>query len=292
MSDINIETILEKVDQIPTISTLSLKINDIVSDPNSSAHDLADVIQIDIAISSKIMKVVNSAYYGFEKSIESLQHAVAILGFELVKNLTLSVACINTFKEHTKFGFDRNLFWLHSLGVAIASQMFAKDNFRFTPQDFQNFFTAGLMHDLGKVILECYFPEPFSQVLKLAQKKKFSYLEAEQKVMGDYNHQLIGKIVADKWKFPEFLVQTMFHHHNPQDAPEQYRNFVSVIHLANLAVEIAGIGSMGMDVPNPVGQDVLDHMSVTKEEIQKVTIQLLEKKSEIESMIGMLTATS
>ncbi|MCK4906018.1 MAG: HDOD domain-containing protein [Spirochaetes bacterium] len=288
MANINIEVILEKVDQIPTIPALSIKINEIVNDPNSDANALAEVISNDMAIASKILKIVNSAYYGFSEPIHSLQHAITILGFDLVKNLTLGIACVDTFKQHSKYGFDRNLLWIHSLAVATCSKIIANKTKNMNEKKIQNLFIAGLLHDLGKVIIECYFPDQFADILKEAKKKNVSYYEAEQVVMGQFTHEIIGKIVSEKWGFPDFLVEALSAHHNPVNVSDKNKIFVSTIHLADFAAEIAEIGSTGSDIPTPLQDEVFETLGLDEDQLKQITVELFEKKSEIESMMGSL----
>jgi len=292
MSKINIEVILEKVDQIPTIPALSVRINEVINDPNSDAIALAEVISKDIAIASKILKIVNSAYYGFSEPIQSLQHAITILGFDLVKNMTLGIACVDTFKQHSKYGFDRNLLWVHSLAVATCARIIANKTKNMNEKQIQNLFIAALLHDLGKVIIECYFPDQFADILKEAKKKNVSYIEAEQVIMEQYTHELIGKIISEKWGFPDFLIETLSAHHNPAVVSDKNKVFVSTIHLANFAAEIAEIGATGSEIPSPLQDQVFETLGLDEANLKQITVELFEKKSEIESMMGSLDPDS
>lgn len=289
LKEVKIEHILEKVDQIPTIPSLALKIDEVIQKPTSSAQDLAEVISHDMAISSKILRIVNSAYYNFDERIDSLQHAISILGFDLVKNLTLGIASINTFKQHSKFGFDRNQLWLHSLAVAFATQTLAKMYGGINAEKTRQLFTIGILHDIGKVITECYFPDQFTTILKLANKRKQSYCEVESEVMGKYTHQVIGAVVAQRWSLPEVINNCFMYHHVPGVAPEKHKEMAAIVHVANLTAEIVRIGNNGTEFTSPIDENVYDILSITEKDIKDLSIGLFEMKDAIHAMIGQLT---
>jgi putative nucleotidyltransferase with HDIG domain len=207
-------------------------LNKLLRDPDTSIKTVCDTIEKDQAITLKILKLVNSAFYGFKSKISDLRNAVALLGYNAVRNAIVSLSVINSFPKHvTLMDFDITLFWKHSLAVAVTSKNIAQLSKKESPD---NCFVGGLLHDTGKVILAQYFPELFEAVWTTLQKEEVSFYESERKTL-PIDHTKIGAHLAGKWQLPEGLVDAIRWHHEFQ--PElKSANFVRNIYLANFIV--------------------------------------------------------
>ena len=223
---------LDSIKDIPTLPTIVFELNKLLRDPDTSIQTVCDTIEKDQAITLKILKLVNSAFYGFKSKISDLRNAVALLGYNAVRNAIVSLSVINSFpKRVTLMDFDISLFWKHSLAVAVTSKNIAQLSKKESPD---NCFVGGLLHDTGKVIMAQYFPELFEAVWSTLQNEQISFYESEQKAL-PIDHTKIGAHLADKWQLPQGLVDAIRWHHEFQ--PEiKSANFVKNIYLANFIV--------------------------------------------------------
>jgi putative nucleotidyltransferase with HDIG domain len=223
---------LDGIKDIPTLPSIVFELNKLLQDPDTSIQTVCDTIEKDQAITLKILKLVNSAFYGFKSKISDLRNAVALLGYNAVRNAIVSLSVINSFpKRVALMDFDISLFWKHSLAVAVTSKNIAQLSKKESPD---NCFVGGLLHDTGKVIMAQYFPELFEVVWSTLQNDEISFYESEQKAL-PIDHTKIGAHLADKWQLPQGLVDAIRWHHEFQ--PEiKSANFVKNIYLANFIV--------------------------------------------------------
>jgi putative nucleotidyltransferase with HDIG domain len=223
---------LDRIKDIPTLPTIVFELNKLLRDPDTSIKTVCETIEKDQAITLKILKLVNSAFYGFKSKISDLRNAVALLGYNAVRNAIVSLSVINSFpKQVALMDFDVTLFWKHSLAVAVTSKNIAQLSKKEAPD---NCFVGGLLHDTGKVILAQYFPELFEAVWSTLQDEQISFYEAERKTL-PIDHTRVGAHLAGKWQLPEGLVDAIRWHHEFQ--PElKSANFVRNIYLANFIV--------------------------------------------------------
>jgi putative nucleotidyltransferase with HDIG domain len=198
------------------------------------------VIKKDQALTSKVLKIVNSAYYGFYRQIGNIDQAIVILGFNEVKNITIATSLIQTFHWNISQRINREKFWIHSLGCALIARSLCLAKLELNPEDA---FVAGLLHDVGKIILYQYFPENYNTVLRIAQKQRRPLFEVCRDLM-EIDHAEVGGMVAESWKFPPTLVNAIQFHHKPENAaPEDY--YIHLTHLANYFCHNEEIGESG-----------------------------------------------
>jgi len=223
---------LDRIKDIPTLPTIVFELNKHLRDPNTSIKTVCDTIEKDQAIALKILKLVNSAFYGFKSKISDLRNAVVLLGYNAVRNAIVSLSVINSFpKRVSLMDFDISLFWKHSLAVAVTSKNIAMLSKKESPD---NCFVGGLLHDTGKVILAQYFPDFFETVWSTLQDEHLTFYEAEQKKL-PIDHTKIGGHLAGKWQLPQGLVDAIRWHHEFQPESKS-ANFVRNIYLANFIV--------------------------------------------------------
>jgi len=229
------QQILKKIDRIedlPTLPTIVLELNKYLRDPDTSIKTICDTIEKDQSITMKILKLVNSAFYGFKSKISDLRNAVVLLGYNAVRNAIVSLSVINSFPQRINMlDFNVSQFWKHSLAVAVTSKNIAQLSKKESPD---NCFVCGLLHDTGKVILARYFPEFFTTVWTTLQNEPLTFYEIEQKTL-PIDHTKIGAHLAAKWQLPAGLVDAIRWHHDFQPESKS-ANFVRNIYLANIIV--------------------------------------------------------
>ncbi len=223
---------IDRIEDIPTLPTIVFELNKYLQDPDTSIKTVCETIEKDQAIALKILKLVNSAFYGFKNKISDLRNAIVLLGYNSVRNAIVSLSIINTFSKRVALmDFDISQFWKHSLAVAVTSKNIAQLSKKESPD---NCFVGGLLHDTGKVILAQYFPELFEKVWITLQNEHLSFYEAEQKEL-PIDHTKIGAHLASKWQLPVGLVEAIRWHH--EFKPEsKSANFVQNVYLANIIV--------------------------------------------------------
>lgn len=223
---------LDRIKEIPTLPTIVFELNKHLRDPDTSIKTVCDTIEKDQAIALKILKLVNSAFYGFKSKISDLRNAVVLLGYNAVRNAIVSISVINSFPKRVKLmDFDISQFWKHSLAVAVTSKNIAQLSGKESPD---NCFVGGLLHDVGKVILAQYFPDLFETVWSTLQNEHLTFYEAEQKSL-PIDHAKIGAHLAAKWQLPQGLIEAIRWHHDFQPQSKS-ANFVQNIYLANFII--------------------------------------------------------
>ena len=231
-----IAAIVEDVDSLPSLPSIVLKLIEVVNSPDSAADDAAELIEKDPALTSKMIRLANSAFYGIPRSISSVTSAVVVLGFNTIRSLVLSASVAKMFDGKHSLDIDR--FWKHSVVTAMAAKIIVRHFMTVRMMDPESAFCAGVMHDIGKLIFSQYMPDDYSVVCDYARDNKVSLVDAEDKVMG-VNHAQMGKILSDRWSLPLDLEYGIVHHHNPGGA-DKAQNLVNIIHLSDIIAHDLG----------------------------------------------------
>ena len=234
------EGVLSKVRSFPTLPTVVNKINELVSQPETSAKDIEIVIAKDQVLTGKLLRLVNSPFYGFPQKITTISRAVGIIGFEALRNLIFSSSVVNLFRSQGTTIFRPAEFWKHSVGTALAAKELAR---HLGEKQVEEFFVGGLIHDIGKLVHEEYFGEPFRQACSLALSNDILLREAEQEIMR-FTHDQTGGLLLAQWNLPPKVVAMVRFHHEPAEARE-YQRDAGVIHLADILSRAKGLGSGG-----------------------------------------------
>lgn len=227
LSEQNIEKMLE---DIPTFSRSVVRILELTADINSSTKDLVEQITNDPILTAKVLKLVNSAYFGLSREVSSIQQSIVYVGINTIKNLALTVAAIGSLPDKNSAGLNMSHYWLHSLVTASVAKLVAQN--RKVPQkDISNYFISGLLHDIGQIIFSHAQPEAYKQILEEAKLGEKSLFELEEEVFG-INHARIGAMLARKWQLPGDMVIAISEHHNP-DCTEGDESLNKIIFIAN-----------------------------------------------------------
>jgi len=241
---------LERGGSLPTLPTVALRVIDLTRNPKSQISDYAKVIETDPALAARILKMANGSFYGRSGNVANLQSALVLLGLREIRNLALSLAVFHTLPAQAgQVVFDRERFWTHSIACAYIAQMIAQE---LKLPDPDKYYVGGLLHDVGKIVLDHYFHDKFSDVLKFVTENGLSTVQAEEFVFG-CNHSDIGEWLAAKWKFPPHVCDAIAGHHRP-DAYSTDNLVPAVVHLADLFSGVHGVG-FGGSLANFVFED-------------------------------------
>lgn len=239
LADGDAKKFVKSIDNLPTLPSIVAKVSEIIENPTASAADINSVIRQDLALSARILRLVNSSFYGFPRRISSITHAVVILGFNTVRNVALSAFVLDAFSvRDLPFGYRD--FWIHSLGTAIAANTLAK---RLGFADAEDAFMGGLLHDVGKVVLHQYAREDFAAVLRIVKEKDCLIREAEKEALG-LTHAEVGSALLDAWHLPPKLVEAVGLHHAP-GASVEAAELSAIVHLSDIFTRALLVGSGG-----------------------------------------------
>jgi putative nucleotidyltransferase with HDIG domain len=223
---------LDQIKELPTLPTIVFELNQHLQNPETSIAKVSETIEKDQAMALKILKLVNSAFYGFRSKVSDVKNAVVLMGFNAVHNAIVSVSVVNALPKTLLFqDFEMIEFWKHSLAVAVTSKNIAQKSGVKSPD---NCFVGGLLHDVGKVIMAQYFTDEFVKVWTLMQNEYLSFYDAEQREL-PVDHTKIGAYLADRWQLPKGLTDAIRWHHDFQ--PDSGNaGFMMNIHLADILV--------------------------------------------------------
>jgi putative nucleotidyltransferase with HDIG domain len=215
---------------LPTLPIIALEVSRLANSPLTGMSDIVRIIRNDPPLTAKILRVANSAFYGMPRRIESLNMALVVLGMRELNNLVTCITVLKTFPAgQSGSKFDRRAFWEHSAGCGeIARVIATRLHLRLHGVEF----TAGLLHDVGKIILDQYFHSEFMQAIQLADQDHISLVDAERRVLGA-DHAEMGAWLAERWSLPPSIVEAIRFHHQPQLSPEQ-PTLTAVVRLADV----------------------------------------------------------
>jgi len=244
----------------------------LTKNPATTVKDLETVIGQDPALTAGILRQANSAYYGYARRISSLQEAIVMLGFQVIQGLSMSAAVAPLLKTQlVGYGIEQEGLWQHSLLTAMAAKRLCQ--LRKLPYG-DVAFTAGLLHDIGKLIISVYVQEVGDYLLKKIEDAQLSYVELEEKIIG-YSHATVGGFLAKTWNLPEDLVEAISYHHTPFSA-QKYVELTSVVHVANGLASLLGIGGGVDSFLNPIQQKALDLLTLKESDLELLMADLGE----------------
>ncbi len=236
-----LRTIVNRTTELTPLKAVATKAIQLAEDERSATMDLATVISSDQALTAKLLRLSNSAYYGYARRISNVREAVILLGMRTVRSVAISSVIIDTFKLPDIEGFSQDLFWAHSVTVGLVAEAIARETKAARPEDA---FTAGVLHDVGKLAMMLCEPQLFADTVTLIHSSNLDWAEAEAKIFG-VGHHLVGARLAQRWKFPDALVDAIRAHH-PDGPPARIVTMNDVVASANLACNREGL-ACGMD---------------------------------------------
>ncbi len=224
-----IRELIKKIDELPSMPSVITQLIELTSDPDSDIDEIIGLIEKDQSLTAKLLKLCNSSYYGLSRQVSSLRSAVVLLGFKTVYKMVVALGTAVFFKRDVPgYGLSGMDMWRHSLGAAIGAELVAA---RVNREKTQAAYTAGLLHDVGKLVLTHYVDHELDRILAHVEKGH-TFIEAEQEVIG-MDHGLIGGRLARQWKFPDPLVEAIKYHHQPQLASSD-PELTAFAHIGNV----------------------------------------------------------
>ena len=268
------QTLEKKLADLPPFPAVVTRIMQSVNNPEISAEDLNKLISMDQGLSSKVLRIVNSSYYGFPKRISTISDAVVILGFNTVRNLVLGVSAFGLLGQKTlPYGLDRSRFWEHSIATATAAGVIARKRLPKLRSAPDEVFVGGLLHDLGALFLDSYFPVQFSVAMAFADSENKTACEAENMVLG-MDHVAVGRRIAEYWNFPPQLAAIMGGHHDPVRETE-HLDMVALVHAGNWFAWELGFVPSEHTSQHPLDPVIVEWLAFDEATIETVKADIL-----------------
>lgn len=262
---------LREIQSLPTLPPIAAKLNKMVEDEDITANQLGNVIERDQVLTSKLLKMVNSSFYGFPQRISTVANAIVLLGINVIKTLIVTSSIFEMMQSS-----DVGL-WEHSLGCATIASLIAKKKGLKNPEEVS---TAALLHDLGKVVVRAELPSEYDNLLALVERNGISMREAEEELLG-VSHSEIGGWLVHQWNLPDRLVLPITWHHRPEDAPE-HRDVTAILHFSDILVRAVGFG-FGGDIWVPaLDSAAWKRIKLSRSEMKELLAELDEKLIELQ----------
>jgi len=278
------QLIADSIDSLPALPDVVCKLITLVQDENTSASDLCTLISYDQAISLRLLKVANSAYYGFLKEVATIKHAIVILGFDEVKRLSLGIALFNCMqKPGSETSLVMDDFWRHSVGCSLAAQSICTK----LEMESDIIATAALLHDIGKLVLDTLFSREYNIVLERAKTEQLTTATVESEMLG-FSHADVGLWMGSKWQLPPSLIFPIAYHHQVDEAEQGDLLPVSIVHLADIVCKKAGIGSSGDSTVPPFQQTAKGYLRLKDEEMGGLVEDLQKGEEKVQAFINAI----
>jgi HD-like signal output (HDOD) protein len=271
------------VTQIATLPEITLKIIELVENPRSTAQDLHKVISNDPALVARILKVVNSAFYGLPGQIGSINRAIVLLGLNAVKNIVIAASLAKLFRGgRVSPNFAAKDLWTHSIAVGTLSKLIVGRLNNALPDEA---FLAGLIHDIGILVELQAFREPLIEIAERAVKEETRYIDLETQIIG-VDHQALGTGLTSKWKFPRSFQYVTGHHHNPMSLAMECRFLTCIVHVADHICCREGLGYSLTCKAESLDYSVLAELSLSMETLDELAKSLPEALQETEALLS------
>jgi HD-like signal output (HDOD) protein len=225
---------------LPSLPTLYLEVLDAIQDPHGSLERVGDIISRDISMTAKMLQLVNSAFFGLRRHVSSPGEAVKLLGLDTIKALVLSMQIFSHFDQKQEGAFALDVLWQHSLATSTCAKRIAQDQ-QSDRHVVDHAFMAGLLHDVGKLVLAANLPDLYSATLVQAQTHGTTVWEAERALLGT-THAEVGAYLLGLWGLPDPIVETLAFHHCPSACPDQRFSPLTAVHIANALVDSTEAG--------------------------------------------------
>src|SRR5208337_3526861 len=264
-----IQTYIAKMPSLPiTVS----KILQIANDPKTSPSDLNQVISLDPVLMGRVMKLINSAYYSLNTQITSLVRAIIMLGINTVKNLALSTAVLGNLSAKGNFqALNIDGFWRHSLCVGVTAKLIAIKR-RKDPKQLEEYFVAGLLHDIGKIPLNNKLSAEYVTALSLTDKEHAPLYLLEERTM-EVNHCEVGRLIMQNWNLGSMMEDVVFFHHMLDSYPGNNREVLLTVAAANFFANTYQIGFSGDRYPEKLPQSLFDELGITLDDLEAMEEQ-------------------
>ena len=255
----NIHELFQDDTQIPSLPEIFFQFKEAIDDPDSSFEEIGNIISHDPSLTARILRIVNSAFFGFPQQVETVSHAIGIIGREQLTDLVLSTVVMKQFNGIPQSAMNMKTFWEHSIACGLAARIIASQKEEPNPE---SFFVAGLLHDIGHIVFCNKLPYKFLEIDFHSKETEEIFHNIETEIMG-FNHADVGGFLLKKWKLPKVLEEAVEFHHNPMEAT-QYSLEASVVHLADIIADTSKSLKLGSGAEESNTKPTLDENALKR----------------------------
>ena len=264
-----ITQLTKKIKQLPTLPNVVRRLIELTGNTDSDIKEVLDLIKTDVALTAQLLKVCNSPFYGLSNQVATIREAVVMLGFKTISRIVISLGPAAYFKSDLSvYGVSGDDLWRHSVCTAFCCELLAQ---KYHPEKDQLAYTAGLLHDVGKLVLGEYVKKDLKRVLAELVESGNSFIEAEHKVLG-MDHGRIGGKIGRHWKFPAALVDAIKYHHEPHLAGAD-PDLCAVTHLANIIANGIGRETALDSYSNRQSRDIMKRYNLNDEALEEIMVK-------------------
>ena len=272
------DKIVSDIDKLPPLPQVVFRVHELIASPDSSAKQIAKEIETDQAIAAKVLRIANSAYYGMGGKISSVQHASVVLGYKTLGEIVTIAGAEGTLEGKLPgYGYDTHDLWEHSLAVAFGSKTIALTR---QPELANEAYTAGLIHDIGKIILDPYIVDQKELIDDYLEREEKTFLDAENHFFG-FNHAEIAYEVCKQWNFPESIATAIRFHHGPSASNGHVLAYI--LHMADYQAKVSGTGYEQDDYLYEIETGTMDFLGISHDEAGRISIETMESMSQFSS---------
>ena len=281
----HMERVRTHIDKMPSLSVTVAKVVEVCNRPGTSPIDLNKVISVDPVLMARVLKLINSAYYGLSGKVTSLARAIIMLGINTVKNLALSTAIVGNLGSGEHFNaLHMQGFWRHSLGVGVTAKLIAKKR-GVDSKLLEEFFIAGLLHDIGKIPLNNVLSDTYVEILAAADREREPLDVVENRVLG-FTHCDVGAMIAKTWNLGGAISDAILFHHRPDEYTGDSSDLVHSTNVANYFLNICEIGFSGDRFPGGATDASLTAIGVTLDSLDAMEDEVRAEISKAEVFLN------
>jgi len=277
------ETLLKGLVELSSLPFIYIKINEAVNNPRSSIKDISDIISGDPGLTARLLRLVNSAFYGFPSKIETVSRALLMVGTQQMRDLALATSVMSLFKGIPGHLVSMESLWRHSVACGLAARMLAVRQYE---ANAELFFTAGIIHDIGRLVIYKKIPETAQEMILRCKDSKEPLYLVEKEMLG-FDHSDLGRMLAQSWNLPLSLEEVLACHHFPCEA-KQYPVEAGVVHIADYIAHSIQLGDSGEQYIPPLDEKVWKLVDIPASVLSSTSDQLrIEFEDVVQSLWEM-----
>jgi HD-like signal output (HDOD) protein len=277
------EDLLKGFVQLSSLPVIYTKINEAINDPQSSMKDISDIISDDPGLTSRLLQLVNSAFYGFPSRVETVSRALFIVGTRQIRDLALANSIMNVFEGIPEALVSMESFWRHSVACGLAAKILA--TYRRCEMNVERFFAAGIIHDIGRLVIYKKIPETAQAMILRCKNHREPLFSVERETIG-FDHSELGRRLMQSWNLPPSLEEVVACHHSPQEA-RRYPVEAAVIHIADIIVHAMELGNSGQQYIPPMDEKAWQLIGIPTSALSPALDQLEREVGDVvQSLFG------
>ncbi len=268
--------IVKQVGNMPSLPTIFYEIREAVDDPHSTSGKIGDIISKDQSLAARLLRLSNSAFYGFPRSIDTISEAVTMIGLRQVRDLALATCVIQCFEDLPPDFVTVEEFWIHNISCGIAAKLIAAET---GLRDTERLFVSGLLHDIGRALMYIKLPEESLLIFNLCNERESLEHKVEPEVLG-FDHSDLGACLLETWQLPKSLIEAVEHHHRPSIAmmcPKE----ASIVNISDFLVNGLRLGTSGEKFIPPFFDDAWSRLGLDMEALPRISEDLLQQNQDI-----------